>query len=166
MTQLSMDEIPSVDERPPGEVEDSAVARVVHRKASRRSVLRFAAVSAMALGMNVVGWLPPGRPRPAAALTEWFDCRGFYSSYTICVPSSWYHGSDCCSGGWHRNTNSGSGCGLREYRARPTACADRNAWRWAHAYGSFRCSDGQLWYRNSSCTRVHTYSWCQHYIAA
>ena len=161
MARLSTRDVPLVDVAPGEGAVASEVAQALHKDVGRRSFLRYVAGGAMGVGLAVVGWLPPARPRGAWAhccLSEWStSCRGYYSSRTICVPENSKFDNNCTSGKWHRDDGSSGTCYSYKYSHNHTSCDTRNAWRW----GSTRCSDG--WYEYADCGggRVSTFSICR-----
>lgn len=156
--RLLIDELPDVDQRPE---EYLPRDRTVDGAPSRRTVLKgtMAVVAGAALG--ALDLLPFSRPAAAHAYTEWTTCVGYYSSSTICVPSSAYYGSDNCLTSWHKNQyDLVNTCILAEYEINLTSCSGRNAWRW----GSTKCSDGWKYSRdlcNGGSTVINNFSICR-----
>ena len=61
------------------------------RPMPRRSFIKLLGGGAVAVGLTVVGWLPPLRLRRADALyNEWSDCHNFFDETTVCTPQSWW----------------------------------------------------------------------------
>lgn len=126
---------------------------------ARRSVLKACAALGTALAFNVLGALPPSRPRKASATvgTEYLGCAnydtapGYDNNTLICVGAP--YSRDYCGGdGWFLHT-SGT-C----FSSSPTkACgtgglAARNAWRWPWSGRSHRCADG--WWQTCGSSPV------------
>jgi hypothetical protein len=162
MDTLTPESVPWVDAAlTDGDPPSDIVAGLQEGDLARRSFLRFLAVGAMGVGLSVVGWLPPARPRGAWAhccLSEWTNgCHGFYSPSTTCVPSNAWYSYTCTSNKWHRNDGGSGTCYNFKYTHNHTSCDGRNAWRW----GSTRCSDG--WYEYADCGggRVNSFSICR-----
>jgi hypothetical protein len=121
--------------------------------ASRRTALKAAGALGGALALNVLSWLPPARPKPAAATvgTEYTNCAGYdsWAGYNdnskVCVGAT--YGSGYCGGdGWYLNYFSPN---VRYYPillcGSDNGLAARNAWRWSHGGTPYRCADGVFW---------------------
>jgi len=166
----SFEDLPSAVEAPPSP-EPSRVA-APRPGLSRRHLLRAATGVGVAAGLGLLDLFPWSRPRlaDAAAYQQWSDCHSYFSnSTTICVPTSAYYGSNNCSGSWHKQDLSQSGCIYHRYSHNPTSCAGRNAWRWtgSSAHGPHRkCSDGWYWFRDcTGPTSISMFSICRTAIA-
>ena len=120
------------------------------RPMPRRSFIKLLGGGAVAVGLTVVGWLPPLRLRRADALyDEWSDCHNFFDATTVCTPQSWWITEGVCSGSyygaWHyHNYYSGDGTNGGWYVQRDS-CGGRNAWNWLYPGAAFKCSDGETW---------------------
>lgn len=152
------------------------VSRPVRRSGSsllssritRRDLVKLAGVTGMAVGMTVLGWMPPMQRKACAChttYTVWSDCAGI--SYSDCQHCCNSCGSDissdyCCNNSgetgykWHRH---GQGGGV-DYEIRTSSCDGRNAWIWQRnvCCGSpprrnrrWRCSDGRYRICNPTC---------------
>lgn len=162
MDTLTPERVPWVDVAPTDGAEPSAVAAALREgDLPRRLFLRFVAAGAMGVGLAVVGWLPPARPRGAWAhccLSEWTNgCHGYYSPSTICVPSSAKFSGNCTASNWHRNDGGSGTCYAFRFTHNHTSCDGRNAWRW----GTKRCSDGWYHYEDCGGGYVDTWSICR-----
>ncbi|WP_433533179.1 hypothetical protein ACQPYA_14850 [Micromonospora sp. CA-263727] len=128
---------------------------------SRRRVLGIVSGAAVASGLGVLDLFPWSRPRGAfaAAYTEHSDCRGYFNSTSICVPSTALYTGNC-SGSWHRNDGSSGTCYNFRYTHDPSSCDGHNAWRWTSGTRR-KCSDG--WYEYADCGggRVSRFSICR-----
>lgn len=159
---LSMlDRIPSAAQ-PPEWAEPSKVAP--RRPGfSRRRLLGSVVGLTVTSGLGLLDLLPWSKPRTAlaAAYTEWSDCRGFFNSTTICVPSNAYYNSSNCSGSWHRNDGGSGTCYNFRYTHDPDSCAGRNAWRWTGRVARRKCSDGFYEYHDCGGGNISRFSICR-----
>lgn len=160
-TPSLFDQVPSAVEAPT-HAEPSLVATPPENW-GRRRVLGALTGVAVASGLALLDLFPWSRPRSAeaAAYTAWSDCRGYFDSTTICVPSSAYYNSNNCSGSWHRNDGSSGTCYTYRYTHDPSSCDGHNAWKWTGAVARRKCSDG--WYQYYDCggTAISRFSICR-----
>lgn len=136
----------------------------------RRAFLRMAGGAGMAVGLSVLGWLPPMRTAWAGhrryslhdtcAGIEYGGCRG---CCTTC--GSEVSTAHCASNGWHRHDIiTDIGTAYIDYSIRFHSCSNKNAWEWKVARccrrrknRRYRCSDGRYrWCISpSDCGRWH-----------
>lgn len=130
---------------------------------SRRRLLSTVVGITVVSGLGLLDLLPWSRPRSAlaAAYEQWYDCRGYFNSSTICVPSSAYYRSSNCSGSWHRNDGSSGTCYSFKYTHDPDSCAGRNAWRWTGRVARRKCSDGWYYYQDCGGGYINRFSICR-----
>jgi hypothetical protein len=158
--------LPDFRERPV-DAEPSAVTLHARRlELDRRTMLRLATGAALGLGLaalDLIGRALPARGvEPSPVLSEWSDCQGFFSSSTVCVPTTAYFGTGVpgvCSGSWHRNYSYTGGSVTYDYTFNNTSCNGRNAWRWTNGTRR-KCSDGWTYYRDGTTYR-NTFSICR-----
>lgn len=158
---LSIDTIPSVDEKPTASPEKSEVKEALSKLVGRRPVLRFAGGLGMAAGLTMLGWIPPLKSAfagPDSRYDEHLDCVDYYDSGTICYPPSWYISSDVCNNvNFHRDDGGSGTCDNFRHTVDFTSCDGRNAWRW----GDTRCSDGHYFYESCEGGSTDTPSICR-----
>lgn len=152
---LTLDQIPSYDTPPEGPgLPRTVAAELGNVTTARRSFLRVVGAGGTALGLTMLGWLPPARVSKARATvgSEYMNCNIYgYSDSILCWPhpyGSYYCGSDK----WFKN-----GCwrnpadGLTDCFYPRTWCNSRNAWRWTKRaadghYDTYRCADGVVYW--------------------
>jgi hypothetical protein len=135
------EQIPLINHAPEGEFEQRRVEPLLPGPMHRRGFLRAVGLGAMALGVAVLGTIPPARRAEAAVGTEYYSCSAAGYSYDnkICTPkvySPYYCGSDK----WFKNGCFKAPDNYTDCYSPTKACGGgpRNAWRW----GSYRCADG------------------------
>lgn len=158
---LTVADIPSIDERPAGRVEPSAVGEALRSRSSRRTVLRFVGGAGMTIGLTVMGWLPPLRKAHAdwySRYPEYLDCAGYFSPSTVCTPPTWYISPNVCNlVNFHRDDSASGTCYSYTHSVHKTTCGGRNAWRWDDT----RCSDGHIFYQDCGGAYRDTNSICR-----
>jgi hypothetical protein len=153
----NIDEIPRLDQPAPGALPRAVQFRTVGAaRQRRRGFLAVLGGGAMALGMAVLGWIPPARSARAETGTEYLDC-GVYSDGPggpICVGAP-YSARYCGSDKWFRTgcyrTSDGEICyqPARFCRAPGGDGEARNAWRWQVDGVVYRCADGRVHYEGA-----------------
>jgi hypothetical protein len=153
--------IPSADTMPEN-AEPSQVTLKETGRWSRRRLLGTVAGVTFAAGLGALDLLPWSKPKAADALTQWGmgDCRGFFNSSTVCVPSSALYSGNC-SGSWHKNQGGSGTCYNYRYRPDTTSCDGRNAWRWTGRTARRKCSDGHYEYHDCGGGNVSRFSICR-----
>jgi hypothetical protein len=166
---MSLEDVVSLGHEPDGSrPRRSSKGGVLGGNVTRRQFVRFAGVTGTAVGLTVLGWMPP-------ALRKACACHTTYTIQEPCYPSSYTDScsnpccntcgsvagtSYCCTNqqgvgyGWHRHGISGN----IDYAVRTASCNDRNAWRWTLARccngrenKRYRCSDGRYRVCNRTC---------------
>lgn len=144
-----LDDVPLLDVEPSGPYELRRVACApASDEVGRRGFLRVVAAGGMALGLTVLGWLPPARRAFAVVGSEHLNCASFSYDGLICTPAV-YSPDNCGADGWFRvgcdvDANGGYGC------FRPVdACDGRSAWRWRDGATEYRCADGEVKFSGS-----------------
>ncbi|MQA26526.1 MAG: hypothetical protein GEU94_13905 [Micromonosporaceae bacterium] len=160
-------EIPSIDTAPQSATPSAMAKELRLRSASRRTVLRFAMGAGMTIGVSAIGLLPGAGKAHAgwySTYATWTGgCRGYYSSSTICYPSSWDVSSYNCNGrGYHRDDGWSMTCSSGRHYVKLTACDGKNAWHWTST--RTRCSDGYRvsYYCGGPSGGTRTESICKH----
>ncbi|MFD5390115.1 hypothetical protein [Streptomyces sp. NPDC056669] len=161
-------DIPLVNQSHDGELRPTAALRALKKPASRRSVLRGVAASALTVGALSLTWGNSGRAfaeESPSGLAGWDrnDCKDAYPNGYEEQPDvggQFKNAAGACFGGpissdycdadgWFR-TGTGKEDGV-DYTYEPTssACGEgetKNAWKWTTPDGKvYRCSDGYRW---------------------
>ena len=109
----------------------------------RRGFLRVVAAGGMALGLTVLGWLPPARRAFGTVGTEHLDCASFDYDGILCSPNV-YSPANCGEDGWFRDGCIAGPDGGHECYRPVSECDGRSAWRWWEDGVEYRCADGEV----------------------
>jgi len=162
MMTSQLAEIPLADQSHDGELRKTAALSGLKTPASRRSVLRGVAASALTVGALSLTWGNSGRafadetsPDGRVGWDE-TDCKGAYpegydeepdaSGQFKTAQAACFGGvisSDYCDAttGWHRADTSSDG--QTKYTPDPSRCSEKASWQWKTPDGKvYRCSDG------------------------
>jgi len=161
---MQLSDIPSAEEPPADDGTPSAMQKELNRRQlSRHTLTRMVADRGMSLGLAAVGALAPGGVEVMAVGTEYLNCTvyNYDDGSSPCfggVVSSSYCGGDK----WHREDDHASGnCPYWYLNSLPTRCNGRGAWRWVRSGLTYRCADGELWYRPCGAANwSHYYTIC------
>ncbi|MGP3924116.1 MULTISPECIES: hypothetical protein [unclassified Streptomyces] len=160
-------EIPLVNRNDDGDLQPTTALRGLKKPASRRSVLRGMAASALTVGALSLTWGNSGRAfaeESPGGLTGWDrnDCKDAYPSgydeqadeggQFKDAPGACFGGpvsSDYCdANGWYRADEVTEGDKVTKYAPVSTMCGEseqKNAWKWTTPDGkAYRCSDGEM----------------------
>lgn len=153
--------VPSYENEPQSWEPSNVVATIRRANPTRRTVLRFLAMSSMTIGLAYVDLFPRVRKanavNPSPTYSEWGTCApngpygvNYFDSSTICTPSNSVFSGNC-SGSWHRNDSYSSPTNgtAYNYTFDNTSCGNKNAWRWTGSVARRKCSDGRVWYRDA-----------------
>jgi hypothetical protein len=168
---LTESALPSLDEPPVDRVPPSRVRRALTRQlAGRHAVAALVADTAVNASMTAVGFLPAllrkGQSLDGAtarALTEYFNCTIYsYDPDSILCIGGYVHSGYCNAAKWHREDDNPAGpCPNWYLGSLQTRCNGRAAWRWAYAGVTYRCADGEMWYKPCGATTfTHYYTIC------
>lgn len=168
MTVLTPQTVPAADGPPDAATTDAATTRpsqirrtLMRRSMGRRALLRLGLGGGIAVGMSVIGWLPPARPRSAAAAREHLNCSIYTYDGVLCIGGA--VSTAYCSAGWHRGDYVRfDSCNWRNYNPLVTRCSGLAAWRWPHGTQLWRCADGERWQQLNCGTVTHIYTICSH----
>jgi hypothetical protein len=144
--QELFDRLPSAQEGPANATPSRMTAATP--AISRRRVLGLIAGTAVASGLAALDVLPWSKPRNAYAALQQHglgDCRGYFDSATICVPSNALYDSHVCSGSWHKDKTEQNPNYQKKWTPAPRRCDGKNAWRWTRGTRR-KCSDGDYYY--------------------
>jgi hypothetical protein len=163
---LTVDQIPDVDQAPPGADGTTALTRLP-AVGTRRTLLRAALLGAVTIGTLVLTWSRRARAESSATgLQGWDrnDCRDAYptgydevgdtsgsyvNAYAACFGGSW-RGSTYCEAGWHKHGTWTYGTVTADFVPINVMCGSygtKNAWKWTTPDGhTYRCSDGMTTY--------------------
>lgn len=161
-------DIPLVNQSYDGELRPTAALRGLKQPASRRSVLRGVALSALTVGALSLTWGNSGRAMAETGpngLAGWDrnDCKDAYPSGGYDeeqdaggefkgAPAACYGGvissEYCDANGWYRSDEQREGDKVTKYAPVSTSCGEnetKNAWKWTTPDGkAYRCSDGTM----------------------
>jgi len=164
---VTADSLPDFYTAPPDARPSAVTAQMRRSPVGRRTLLKLAAGGALGLGLAaldlVARVLPSRANNPNPILSVWSDCRGYFSSSTVCVPSTAYYGGGTpkvCNGSWHRNDKYYGSSVTYDFTFYNTTCDGRNAWRWIGRVANRKCSDGHTYYVDGSTYR-NTFSICR-----
>jgi hypothetical protein len=161
---ITADSLPDFYTAPPDATPSAVTARVRRSAVGRRTLLKLATGGALGIGLGVLDLvaraLPSSANNPNPILSIWNDCRGYFASSTICVPTSAFYGSSVCNGTWHRNDKYYGSSVSYDYTFNNTSCDTRNAWRWVGRVANRKCSDGWTYYSDGGTYR-NTFSICR-----
>lgn len=165
---LDLNSIPRLDEEPASAEPTRALRDIKVSPASRRTVLRGVALSALTVGATALSWSPLAGNRAARAengpggLRGWdsntcadayprgYDAEpdtggSFRNEKAACFGGD-FMASTYCASGWHRSGTVRDAPVITTYKPISTACGSgttKNAWKWKTSDNKvWRCSDG------------------------
>lgn len=174
-------EIPLADQSYGGELRPTAALRGLKRPASRRSVLRGVAASALTVGALSLTWGNSGRAfaeDSPSGLAGWDrnDCKDAYpegydeeqdaTGQFKDAPGACFGGvisADYCdANGWYRSDESRDGDTVTKYTPDPERCAGKHSWKWRTPDGKvYRCSDGTMTVTVNGTETENVFSMCR-----
>lgn len=161
---MQLSDIPSAEEPPADNRTRSVVQKELNRRQlSRRTLSRMTADRGMSLGLAAVGALSPAGIDVLAVGTEYFGCTVYqYDDSSSPCFGGLVHSGYCAGDKWHREDDHPSGnCPHWYLNSLPTRCNGRGAWRWIRSGLTYRCADGEMWYKPcGSGTWSHYYTIC------
>lgn len=168
---LTESTLPSLDEPPADRVPHSPTQQALSKRlAARHTVTGFVAEKAVKTSMTAVGLLPALSAEEQSpegvtvqALTEYFNCTIYsYDPDSILCIGGYVHSGYCNAAKWHREDDKPTGsCPNWYLGSLQTRCNGRAAWRWAYAGRTYRCADGEMWYKPCGATSfTHHYTIC------
>ena len=159
--------LPDFSTAPPDALPSAVTAQVRRSTVGRRTLLKLVAGGGLGIGLAALDLVARALPSRAnnsnPILSVWSDCHGYFSSSTVCVPSTAYYGGGTpkvCNGSWHRNDKYSGSSVTYDFTLYNTTCDGRNAWRWIGRVANRKCSDGHTYYRDGSTYR-NTFSICR-----
>jgi hypothetical protein len=163
---LTLESIPDTEVAPADAKPTLALTELSTAPAARRTILRGMVLGALTVGATAATWSSKLTTKAARAETSptgvkgWdrLDCLDAYpggysevrdnvGAYTglngACFGAT-FIGSIYCKSGWHRTDTVRDEPVTNSYRALPTRCAGKGAWKWTTNGTWWRCADGQV----------------------